>query len=113
MFEKFTEQAKRSITLAQDEAMTLGHDFIGTEHILLGLVHVGDGVAGTVLSEHEVTVPRAFPKPPMLTQRRHWRRSALTSANPAARRRVIRPRPISISASGVHTSRQADARAVP
>ena len=54
MFEKFTSLAKRSVTLSQDEALTLGHDFIGTEHLLLGLVRVPDGLAGQVLSEQGV-----------------------------------------------------------
>jgi ATP-dependent Clp protease ATP-binding subunit ClpC len=44
VFEKFTNLAKRSITLSQDEAMTLGHDYIGTEHLLLALLAEGEGV---------------------------------------------------------------------
>jgi ATP-dependent Clp protease ATP-binding subunit ClpA len=55
VFEKFTNLAKRSITLSQDEAITLGHDFIGTEHILLGLVRVREGLAGEILGEQGVT----------------------------------------------------------
>jgi ATP-dependent Clp protease ATP-binding subunit ClpC len=55
VFEKFTNLAKRSITLSQDEAVTLGHDYIGTEHILLGLVRVRQGLAGEILSEQGVT----------------------------------------------------------
>jgi ATP-dependent Clp protease ATP-binding subunit ClpC len=55
VFEKFTNLAKRSITLSQEEAITLGHDFIGTEHILLGLVRVREGLAGEILGEQGVT----------------------------------------------------------
>lgn len=55
MFEKFTNLAKRSITLSQDEAITLGHDYIGTEHLLLGLVRVPEGMAGEILGEQGVT----------------------------------------------------------
>jgi ATP-dependent Clp protease ATP-binding subunit ClpA len=55
VFEKFTNLAKRSITLSQDEAITLGHDFIGTEHMLLGLVRVPEGMAGEILGEQGVT----------------------------------------------------------
>jgi ATP-dependent Clp protease ATP-binding subunit ClpA len=55
VFEKFTNLAKRSITLSQDEAITLGHDFIGTEHLLLGLVRVREGLAGEILFEQGVT----------------------------------------------------------
>ncbi len=59
MFETFTNLAKRSLTFAQDEAVTLRHDFIGTEHLLLGLVRVREGVAGELLSEHGITLERA------------------------------------------------------
>ncbi len=46
MFNQFTERARRVLILAQQEAMRFGHDYIGTEHLLLGLVHEGEGVAG-------------------------------------------------------------------
>jgi ATP-dependent Clp protease ATP-binding subunit ClpA len=59
VFDKFTNLAKRSITLSQDEAIGLGHDFIGTEHLLLGLARVREGVAGELLGEHGVTPDRA------------------------------------------------------
>ncbi len=49
-FEKFTERARRVLTLAQEEAQRFEHSYIGTEHILLGLVREGDGVAVKVLS---------------------------------------------------------------
>jgi ATP-dependent Clp protease ATP-binding subunit ClpC len=49
MFERFTDRARRVIVLAQEEARLLDHDHIGTEHILLGLVHEGDGVAARAL----------------------------------------------------------------
>jgi ATP-dependent Clp protease ATP-binding subunit ClpA len=45
MFERFTDRARRVVVLAQQEARMLSHDYIGTEHILLGLIHEGDGVA--------------------------------------------------------------------
>ena len=50
MFERFTERARRVVALAQREATTLGHDYIGTEHILLGLIDEGAGVATTALT---------------------------------------------------------------
>ncbi len=59
MFEKFTNLAKRSLTYAQDEAITLRHDFIGTEHLLLGLVRVREGVAGELLHSYAITLERA------------------------------------------------------
>jgi len=49
MFDKFTERAKKIINLAREEAARLGHDYIGTEHLLLGLVKEGGGVATAVL----------------------------------------------------------------
>ena len=50
MFERFTDRARRVIVLAQNEARSLDHNSVGTEHILLGLVREGDGVAGQVLA---------------------------------------------------------------
>jgi len=50
MFERFTDRARRVVALAQREARTLGHDYIGTEHILLGLIDEGAGVATTALT---------------------------------------------------------------
>jgi ATP-dependent Clp protease ATP-binding subunit ClpA len=49
MFERFTDRARRVVVLAQEEARDLGHDYIGTEHILLGLIRVSDGVAAQAL----------------------------------------------------------------
>ena len=49
-FDKFTERARRVLTLAQEEAQRLNHNYIGTEHILLGLVREEDGVAAKVLA---------------------------------------------------------------
>jgi ATP-dependent Clp protease ATP-binding subunit ClpC len=48
-FDKFTEQARKALSLAQEEAHRLKHNYIGTEHLLLGLVHEGKGVAAKVL----------------------------------------------------------------
>ncbi len=50
MFSRFTERARRVLVLAQQEALRLGHDYIGTEHLLLGLLHEGDGVAAKALA---------------------------------------------------------------
>jgi ATP-dependent Clp protease ATP-binding subunit ClpA len=49
MFERFTDRARRVVVLAQDEARTLAHNYIGTEHLLLGLIHEGEGVAARAL----------------------------------------------------------------
>jgi ATP-dependent Clp protease ATP-binding subunit ClpC len=50
MFERFTDRARRVVVLAQDEARLLNHNYIGTEHILLGLVHEGEGVAAKAMA---------------------------------------------------------------
>ena len=51
MFERFTDRARRVLVLAQEEARLLNHSFIGTEHILLGLIHEGEGVAAKALEQ--------------------------------------------------------------
>ena len=55
MFERFTERARQVVVLAQDEARLLGHGHIGTEHLLLGLVREGEGVAARVLAAFDMT----------------------------------------------------------
>jgi ATP-dependent Clp protease ATP-binding subunit ClpA len=49
LFERFTDRARRLVVLAQEEARLLNHNYIGTEHILLGLIHEGEGVAAKAL----------------------------------------------------------------
>jgi ATP-dependent Clp protease ATP-binding subunit ClpC len=49
MFERFTDRARLVVVRAQEEARALGHDYVGTEHVLLGLIHDGGGVAAKVL----------------------------------------------------------------
>jgi ATP-dependent Clp protease ATP-binding subunit ClpA len=49
MFERFTDRARSVVVLAQEEARLLNHDYIGTEHILLGLIHEGEGIAAKAL----------------------------------------------------------------
>jgi ATP-dependent Clp protease ATP-binding subunit ClpA len=56
VFERFTERAREVVVFAQDEARRLGHDYIGTEHLLLGLLREEEGLAARVLEEFEVTV---------------------------------------------------------
>ena len=59
MFERFTDRARRVVVMAQEEARMLNHSFIGTEHILLGLIHEGDGVAAQVLVKRGADLNRA------------------------------------------------------
>jgi ATP-dependent Clp protease ATP-binding subunit ClpC len=49
MFERFTDRARRVVVVAQEESRNLGHNYIGTEHILLGLISIGGGVAAKTL----------------------------------------------------------------
>ena len=58
-FAKFTERARKVLTLANEEAQRFNHNFIGTEHILLGLVREGEGVAARVLTNLGVELPKA------------------------------------------------------
>jgi ATP-dependent Clp protease ATP-binding subunit ClpC len=51
MFERFTDRARRVVVLAQEEARMLGHNYVGPEHVLLGLIHEGHGVAARALTE--------------------------------------------------------------
>jgi ATP-dependent Clp protease ATP-binding subunit ClpC len=59
MFERFTDQARRVVVLAQEEARLLGHGYIGTEHILLGLLAEGEGPAAQALATLEITLDAA------------------------------------------------------
>jgi ATP-dependent Clp protease ATP-binding subunit ClpC len=56
MFNRFTERARKVIILAKEEARRFNHDYIGTEHILLGLIREGEGVAAAVLQKLEVSL---------------------------------------------------------
>jgi ATP-dependent Clp protease ATP-binding subunit ClpA len=56
MFERFTSEARRIVVLAQEEARQLHHDYIGTEHLLLGLVSSGQGPGGKVLLDHGLRI---------------------------------------------------------
>ena len=55
LFQRFTDRARRAVTLAQEEARELGHDHIGTEHILLGLLRVPEGVAARALESFGIS----------------------------------------------------------
>ncbi|MDR0782941.1 MAG: ATP-dependent Clp protease ATP-binding subunit [Propionibacteriaceae bacterium] len=59
MFERFTDRARRVVILAQDEARTMNHNYVGTEHVLLGLIHEGEGVAAKALAQLGVTLEPA------------------------------------------------------
>ena len=56
MFERFTDRARRVVVLAQEEARHLNHNHIGTEHLLLGLIHEGEGVAARALESLDISL---------------------------------------------------------
>src|SRR5919198_235411 len=56
MFERFTDRARRVVVLAQEEARLLNHNYIGTEHLLLGLIHEGEGLAAKALESLGVSL---------------------------------------------------------
>ena len=58
MFERFTDRARRVIVLAQEEARGLKHNYIGTEHVLLGLIHEGEGVAAKALESLGISLDK-------------------------------------------------------
>ena len=58
MFERFTERARQVVVLAQEEARALGHNYIGSEHILLGLLREEEGLAARVLEHLDITLER-------------------------------------------------------
>src|SRR5579875_895988 len=60
MFERFTDRARRVVVLAQEEARMLNHNYIGTEHILLGFIREGEGVAAEVLVKLGADLSRVY-----------------------------------------------------
>jgi ATP-dependent Clp protease ATP-binding subunit ClpC len=59
VFERFTDRSRRVVVLAQEEARMLNHNYIGTEHILLGLIHEGEGVAARALEALNISLDAA------------------------------------------------------
>jgi ATP-dependent Clp protease ATP-binding subunit ClpC len=59
MFERFTDRARRVVVLAQEEARMLSHGYIGTEHLLLGVIHEGGGASGAALESLSITLDDA------------------------------------------------------
>jgi len=59
MFERFSDQARRVVVLAQEESRMLDHNYIGTEHLLLGLLHEGEGVAARALESLGISLEAA------------------------------------------------------
>ena len=68
MFEKFTDRARKVMSLAQDEARSLGQMYVGTEHLLLALIKEGDGVAAQALAKLDVTYDETLATVKQLSQ---------------------------------------------
>jgi ATP-dependent Clp protease ATP-binding subunit ClpC len=68
MYERFTDHARKVMQLANQEAMRFNHEYVGTEHVLLGLIGEGSGVAANVLSNHGVDLAKARPEGEKLAQ---------------------------------------------
>ena len=60
MFKRYTEKAKKVVMIAQEEAINLNHDYIGTEHILIGLIKEEEGVASQVLKQLGLNADKAI-----------------------------------------------------
>jgi Clp amino terminal domain, pathogenicity island component len=86
LFERFTEPAIKVIMLAQEESRRLGHDYVGTEHILLGLISEGNGVAAKVLSSNSVNLNNARSEVEKITGRGAGRISVEIPFTPGAKK---------------------------
>ena len=85
MFERFTERARRAVVLAQEEARKLDHGYIGTEHLLLGLIREGEGVAARTLESLGISL-KAVREQVVARVGRGRRRRPGTSRSPSGRR---------------------------
>jgi ATP-dependent Clp protease ATP-binding subunit ClpC len=86
MFERFTDRARLVVVRAQEEARTLGHDYIGTEHILLGLVHDGGGLAAKALESLGIDLEAVRQRVEEVTGRGEQARSGHIPFTPRAKR---------------------------
>jgi hypothetical protein len=101
-FDKFTERARMVLQLAQEDAQRFNHDYIGSEHILLGLVREGGGVAATVLANLGVE----------LTSARSAVESAIGRADPAARDVGLTPQAKKVIELSVDEARRLNHRSI-
>lgn len=86
MIDRFTAKAREAISLAVDAAKTLGHNYVGTEHLLIGLLQEGTGVAGRVLDECGVKVDKVMELvSQLITPTRRCARKNRTLIRPAPR----------------------------
>ena len=86
MFERFTDRARRVVVLAQEEARMLNHNYIGTEHILLGLIHEGEGVAAKALESLGIALEGVRQQVEEIIGRGHQAPSGTSRSRPGRRR---------------------------
>jgi len=86
MFKRYTEKAKRAIMIAQEEAINFNHDYIGTEHILIGLVKEEEGVASQVLKELGVDVDKVVEEVERLVGRGEYQQVSEITFTPRAKK---------------------------
>jgi ATP-dependent Clp protease ATP-binding subunit ClpC len=86
VFERFTDRARRVVVLAQEEARLLNHNYIGTEHILLGLIHEGEGVAAKALESLGISLEAVRSRSRRSSARAARRRRATSRSRPGPRR---------------------------
>ena len=81
MYERFTDRARKVMQLANQEAQRFNHEYIGTEHVLLGLVKEGSGVAANVLKKIETLKGRVIPSDVTVSITRHYGETAAEKSN--------------------------------
>lgn len=86
MFERFTERARQVVVMAQDESRRLGHGYIGTEHILLGLLREEEGIAARVLDGMDVTLEEVRAEVDRIVERGEPASTAQIPFTPRAKR---------------------------
>ena len=86
MFKRYTEKAKRAIMIAQEEAVNLNHDYIGTEHILIGLIKEEEGVASQVLKQLGVNVDKVVEEVERLVGKGEYQQVGEVTFTPRAKK---------------------------
>jgi ATP-dependent Clp protease ATP-binding subunit ClpC len=86
MFKRYTEKAKKAIMMAQEEAVNLNHDYIGTEHILIGLIKEEEGVASQVLKQLGVNVDKVVEEVERLVGKGEYQQVGEVTFTPRAKK---------------------------
>ncbi|GAG83551.1 unnamed protein product, partial [marine sediment metagenome] len=86
MFKRYTEKAKKAIMIAQEEAVNLNHDYIGTEHILIGLLKEEEGVASQVLKQFGVNVDKVVEEVERLVGKGEYQQVGEVTFTPRAKK---------------------------